>query len=286
MGAWTIKHVCLLATIFLVLLITVIFNNQDRHQNYIKRVLQSYQSDGNPDELIHKKELNNCPTEQPSWINLKPEEMSANEIMDYFSWSNSSSCKLAHDFGGKMMINPSGLDGQKAICIQPPSVAPPSGSCIVYSIGINNEWSFDDAMEKYGCTVYAFDPSMNNTQDQFNRSSRIHFFKIGLGAQDETNVKGWKIMTLGSIRELLGHQDRVIDYLKIDIEFGEWDVLPEVMKSGELLAKVRQMGLEIHLHKNDPLKKYQELAGILWSLEPRLLGTTKIFCNFGKLLLI
>ena len=40
--------------------------------------------------------------------------MTAVELMDYFSWSNYSSCKLAHDFGGAMMANPSKLDGQKA----------------------------------------------------------------------------------------------------------------------------------------------------------------------------
>jgi len=255
-----------MATVFLVLFITVIFNGQDHHQDYIKGVFQSFQSGSNLDELIPKKEMINCLAEQPSWINKKPEEMSAKEIMDYFSWSNSSSCKLAHDFGGKMMTNPSGLDGQKAICIQPQSVAPPPGSCIVYSIGINNEWSFDDTMEKYGCTVYAFDPSMKNAEDQFNRSSGIHFYKIGLGARDETNSKGWKILTLGSIHQLLGHQDRVIDYLKMDIEFGEWDVLPELMKPGKL-DQVRQLGIEIHFRSDGFLRKYQELAGILWSLE-------------------
>ena len=264
MGAWTFKHLCLFTTIILVLFLTVIFNS--RHQNATKQVFPSFQSGSYPDELVTKKMFQSFLPEQPSWINLKPEDMSATEIMNYFSRSNSSSCKLTHDFGGKMMINPSGLDGQKAICIQPPSVAPPPGSCIVYSIGINNEWSFDDIMEKYGCTVYAFDPSMKNAEDQFNRSSGIHFYKIGLGARDETNSKGWKILTLGSIRELLGHQDRVIDYLKIDIEFGEWDVLPELMKPGKL-DQVRQLGIEIHFRSDGFLRKYQELAGILWSLE-------------------
>ena len=44
----------------------------------------------------------------------------------------------------------------------------------------------------------------------------------------------------------IGHQDRVIDYLKIDIEFGEWDVFPELPKYGEL-SQVRQMGVEIYI---------------------------------------
>jgi len=240
MRIWTIKRWCLLAiTICLVaLFLAAIFNSQVSHNKG-----------------------------KPSWINLKPGEMSAKEIMEYFNWSNSSSCQLAHDFGGIMMKNPSGLDGQKAVCILPTSIAPPPGSCIVYSIGINNEWSFDDAMEQYGCIVYAFDPSMNDAKDLFNRSSKIHFYKIGLSVRDETNnSQGWKTLSLGSIRRILGHQDQVIDYLKMDIEFGEWEVLPELMKSGEL-DQVKQLSVEIHPPRVGSLEDYQDLAGILWSLE-------------------
>ncbi len=89
----TIKHIVLLTIIFLALFL-IIFNDTGTskvpHNDYAR-------------------------------FKLKPEEMSAVELMDYFSWSNSSSCKLAHDFGGAMMANPSGLDGQKAVCIQPPA---------------------------------------------------------------------------------------------------------------------------------------------------------------------
>lgn len=57
-------------------------------------------------------------------------------------------------YGGVMIDadNVSFLDGQKAICLDK-GVAPQKGNCIVYSIGINNEWSFDDTMEKFGCHV-------------------------------------------------------------------------------------------------------------------------------------
>jgi len=257
-GTRAFKPFYLLSIISVTLLLTVVLNNRVPHRNdIIKRVFQALESDS---DLSEKR------TAVPN-KKLKPEEMSAKEIMEYFSWTNSSSCGLSHDFGGTMWINPSGLDGQKAVCIQPEPVAPPPGSCLVYSIGINNEWSFDDTMEQYGCTVYAFDPSMEDAKDQFNRSSAIHFYKIGLGAEDDTNSSsGWKMLSLGSIRRFLGHQDRVIDYLKVDIEGEEWNVLPELMKAGEL-AQVRQMGFEIHLPDDGPLKKYQELAGILWSLE-------------------
>jgi len=273
-SCWTIRNVGLLTLAFVSLAISFafVFKTPFIDQHYVKEVIHLYDAYRNQLENVEKqnsKEADCTASEnqQPSWMSLKPEEMSAQELMDYLSWSNSSSCRLRHDFGGRMMKNPSGLDGQKAVCLQPISVAPPPNSCIIYSIGINNEWSFDDAMERYGCNIFAFDPSMKDAQDQFNRSSGIHFYKIGLGVRDETiNSTGWKILSLESIRRLLGHQDLVIDYLKMDIEYHEWAVLPELMKSGEL-AKVRQMGIEFHLFPHESLEKHQQVAGILWSLE-------------------
>ena len=40
---------------------------------------------------------------------------------------------------------------------EPFDVKPP---CLVYSFGINWDFSFDDAMGKLGCEVHSFDPSM------------------------------------------------------------------------------------------------------------------------------
>ena len=210
---------------------------------------------------------------QPTWMDLNPQDMSLVELMEYFAWSNHSSCKLSHDFGGILwesipMTSVRGYDGQKAVCIQPESVAPPvNKSCIVYSFGINYEWSFDDAMESYGCQVYAFDPSMDKEGERFDHSPGVHFYKIGLGAKDETPANGPVVHTLQSIRQLLGHQDRVIDYLKIDIEGSEWDVLPQLMGTGEL-THVRQMGVEIHLPCcNSSTAAIQKAAGVLRTLE-------------------
>lgn len=41
-------------------------------------------------------------------------------------------------------------------------------------------------------------------------------------------------------------QHGMIDYLKIDIDGGEWKALPQIMSSG-MLDHVRQFALEIHL---------------------------------------
>lgn len=193
-------------------------------------------------------------------------DLTPREIIEYFYWSNRSSCQLVHDFGGQMLRNPSGLDGQKAVCLDP-AVRPQSGDCIVYSFGINHEWSFDEAMKKYGCHVYAFDPTDGLSNHSRNR--RIHFFNLGLGDRDYVTEEGWTMRTLASIYQMLlpVHGEKVIDYLKMDIEKTEWDVLPQLISSG-MLAKVRQLGVEFHLPESyETVGQYEALVNIVKSVE-------------------
>ena len=158
---------------------------------------------------------------------IPAQEFTARQVIDYFYWSNATSCGLAHDFGGKMYQNPSALDGQKAVCLDK-TVAPTPGDCLVYSFGINNEWSFDDMMEQYGCEVHAFDPSMG-MQDHY-RSRGIRFYNLGIGDRDYVDENGWKFKSLSSIyKELLGHEGRIIDYLKMDVEGAEWAALSQIV---------------------------------------------------------
>lgn len=84
------------------------------------------------------------------------------------------------------MRNPSGMKRQKALCLDPLELTPQPGHCLVYSIGINNEWTFEDAMGKYGCQVYAFDPSMK--ANDHDRNPSIHFLKLAPYAQDTYGI--------------------------------------------------------------------------------------------------
>ncbi|KAK3857412.1 hypothetical protein Pcinc_036333 [Petrolisthes cinctipes] len=138
------------------------------------------------------------------------------------------------------------LDGDKWICYEP-GLAPDPKDCLVYSFGINNEWSFDDAMGKYGCQVYSFDPTMN--RPNFKRGSNIYFKNLGLEGYNGTlhQRKQSKVDTLGNIMRMLGHEGRRIDYLKIDIEGSEVQALEQVFSDApHLLTQVSQLGVEVH----------------------------------------
>ena len=243
-------------SIVLVTYLSLRLTNNNKHQ-YIRRLFELQpldQSDG----CVRHIERNS-----PSyWETVHIDTLLGSQILHYFAWTNYSSCKLVHNFGGWILENPSGLDGQKAVCIDP-SVAPQPKNCIVYSFGIDNEWSFDEYMEMYGCEVFAFDPSMG--MKHHNYSQHIHFYSWGLSYQDERLQNGWEMRSLSSIYNALGH-NTVIDYLKIDIELGEWKVLPNIIKSG-MLSKVRQLGIEFHLPNYETVEEYRSRVQILRSLE-------------------
>lgn len=200
---------------------------------------------------------------------LESETLTGAQFIQYLLWTNQSSCGLTYDFGGVMLDDPIGYDGQKAICMDL-KVKPRSTQCLVYSFGIKNEWSFDEQMELYGCQVYAFDPSMNMKPHDYGPA--IHFYDWGLSHRNKIGVgkqSGWNMRTLSSIYNDLSKlhgNSTVIDYLKIDIENGEWKVIEDIIKSG-MLSKIRQLGIEIHLTNNESIKVYRKHAKLLRLLE-------------------
>ena len=198
------------------------------------------------------------------------ETMSAEEILSYLHWTNSTSCLFAVDFG-YWVWNGGGVaapDGHKAVCLDQ-SISPVYGNCLVYSFGINNQWTFDDAMAQFGCQVYSFDPSMG--VGDYDRSQQIHFYSIGLSGKDEVHPsKKWKMKTAWSIYQMLEPRhgaSTLIDVLKMDIEFYEWDAIPQMLRSGFLADKVKQLAVEIHFNANDTLETFQSRARILQDLE-------------------
>ena len=90
-------------------------------------------------------------------------------------------------------------------------------------------------------------------QPDHNRSSQIHFYRMGLSVRDGfikgDNEKKWPVKTLSSFYQWLKtlHGAKPIDYLKIDIEGNEWTALMQIMSSG-ILDRVKQLALEVHFN--------------------------------------
>ena len=93
--------------------------------------------------------------------------------------------------------------------------------CLVYSVGIADDWSFDKKMGELGCEVHSFDPTQNYTR---KLAPNVTFHKIGLygGILNDsrtinfTNKIGWKMQTdakmlhFGEVVDVLGHSGRRI----------------------------------------------------------------------------
>ncbi|XP_071537120.1 probable methyltransferase-like protein 24 isoform X1 [Panulirus ornatus] len=148
-------------------------------------------------------------------------------------------------------------DGMKYVCLDERFNIRP-GNCVVLSFGVNNEWSFEDDMDKFGCKVYAFDPTMG--MDDHHRSTNVWFLKLGI-----SNFQGQKKIGMNrnpldfdfnqsfpvdryeNIIERLGLSGHVIDYVKLDVELSELDFLQDIVNnSPHLLHNIKQLAIEIH----------------------------------------
>ncbi|XP_067662378.1 probable methyltransferase-like protein 24 [Haliotis asinina] len=121
----------------------------------------------------------------------------------------------------------------------------PVAPCLVYSFGINNDFTFDDDVAKnYRCQVLSFDPSMNRSS--YQRSPLVHFYDLGIAESDRVvKGKGWQLRSLSSLKRQFNHTERIIDVLKMDVEGEEWRTIPQLVASWEL-NRVRQLLMEFH----------------------------------------
>ncbi|XP_059153097.1 probable methyltransferase-like protein 24 isoform X2 [Physella acuta] len=154
-------------------------------------------------------------------------------------------------------------EGGWNVCLSPPFLF--KRPCIVFSFGIGYDWQFDDSVaNNFHCHVLAFDPSMNETY--VKRSALIDFRKTGLGARNGISPEGWQMKTLARHLKDEGFWGVPVDYVKMDIEFSEWEVLRQAVRDNSL-KYVKQLAFEIHtpemyrifkLKKNPPPPRTQQ----------------------------
>ncbi|XP_063586034.1 uncharacterized protein LOC134763482 [Penaeus indicus] len=159
-------------------------------------------------------------------------------------------CDNVTTFGGP----PRGKKGSsKNVCLDARFGVIP-GRCVVFSFGINHDWSFEDEMAEFGCKVFAYDPTMDVESHQ--RSPNVQFFATGISNYNGTKVigmgKNWKERKVDRFENLVkeaGMEGRPIDVVKLDVELSELDFLQDMLfNSRHVLRNIKQLAMEIHSH--------------------------------------
>ncbi|CAH1774535.1 unnamed protein product [Owenia fusiformis] len=154
-------------------------------------------------------------------------------------------------------------DGGWNMCVSGPYK--PQEKCLVYSFGINNDWSFDDDVtSRFSCEVHSFDPSMNMSDHR--RSETIYFHSMGLSNKDYVTLEGWPMMSFSSILTELKHEKAIMDMLKMDIEYSEHEVLPDLFAEG-VLQNIKQLAFEFHFKPGLSPERYKSFYTTLSKLE-------------------
>ena len=148
-------------------------------------------------------------------MEISPGKMSGKDAQLMFqqilSFPLQGVCKVLKRIGGQWLdYSKSGfykqVDGDKYICMDNIVKTTP---CLVYSFGIKDDWTFEDEMDRIGCTVHAYDHTIDAPSI---RGHRIAFHKLGLGT--ETNMD-----TLDNIIRDNDHTETSIQFLKVWLYF-------------------------------------------------------------------
>jgi hypothetical protein len=129
-------------------------------------------------------------------------------------------------------------DGGKWVC--QPECLLQQDECYVLSVGSNNDFGFETALARYGCSIHVFDHTVKNPTPP----THVRFHSFGIGVRS-----GGQIKTLREIVALT-KAPGIIDIFKIDCEFCEYDVFDDEPTLQLLQTSVRQLLVEIHFRSD------------------------------------
>ena len=144
------------------------------------------------------------------------------------------------------------MDGVKTFCMDKIYQDVISDSCLIYSFGLSDDWSFEEVMTKLGCEVRSFDPTIEGPPNEFDWPKNLSFRKVGISNQTEevemSDLPGhikYKLNSLKNIVNQMNDTGRSITVLKLDVEGYEFRVLPEIIDS-KIVDLLDQIVLEVH----------------------------------------
>lgn len=117
------------------------------------------------------------------------------------------------------------------------------GGCIVYSLGSNNAFDFEEAVlrETNNCTVHTFD--CTSEPPKRSLGPRFSFHKTCVGQSTKGMEHAFK--PLSRIMQELGHER--ISIIKWDVEGFEYDIFRDVLSEGSLHSRLpREILFELH----------------------------------------
>lgn len=109
---------------------------------------------------------------------------------------------------------------------------------VAYSLGINDDVSWDLDMAQLGCQIFQYDHTIDALPQQH---PHFHWFKTGIAARPSADGV---LQPLGDLITRNGHAGRRDIILKMDIEGYEWDVFDSMDPT--TLEQFSQIVLEMH----------------------------------------
>ncbi|CAF1136961.1 unnamed protein product, partial [Brachionus calyciflorus] len=182
-------------------------------------------------------------------INCESDSLEQVRVRDFKFYT----CKNIKRIGGKreyVKNAPNDLfriDGAWYICLDK-NAQPNKSQCNVISLGINNDYTFDQEMRNlYDCNLYSFDPfvedvyftGIRNKNPNLKQSPVLEvdkkwfFYRLGVGSKSNqmkimNQLKLQDLISLENILKITGLEEKIIDVFKMDIEGPEKDIIRDL----------------------------------------------------------
>lgn len=143
-----------------------------------------------------------------------------------WSFEKIPDCTVRHD-GGKWLCGLNELHQARQVAGRDygPRKQHYDKSCVVYSMGSRNEFTFETRIRTLapGCEIHTFDPTV---AEEIPRGQKVYdamHLDYGFGGNDDPNNSPFPIKSLATIMRELNHKH--IDILKVDVEGYEFNFL-------------------------------------------------------------
>jgi hypothetical protein len=89
-----------------------------------------------------------------------------NEVLHFFTLHSGGHWEEQNNYVEIVKPIRVGFEGQKHVCLDAHFLEKASsGNCLVYSFGLSDDWDFEEFMAELGCTVRAFDPTVDQPEN-------------------------------------------------------------------------------------------------------------------------